>query len=717
MARSGFAYPREGRHLLPALLSPYFGDDLLPAPARLRRAARLRDDVRVRDLDERIWSQLPNEVIKELIQCVVAVVRAGISARRLDGAREKLFDPPIAIDAMRIPQRARNALIHHGVSQEGLVQGVELRDLAHTRHVGSTTLLQIISAEEEARESNAAAPTAAPASEDALTSPTETRRPSRAVRREAAQLSKRRWSRKLGRGDPRLGREVAGLVPGAMTAHAAAELLPAFTYDPVSARRKAEAIRRLIERGDALARLQLEDELDGVLGALTVTERQRAALRRRFGWDGLPPGTLEVAAQEISVTRERVRQIEVKFRKRLTDAWTPALDRAIRIVGEMNFATARDIQDALREAKIIRTDFPLASLVRTARLFGRTVPDLTEHEGVLAPADFAKALSDVQGAARRLTNHWGTTTVAELTSVLAEKGAALEEEVVRKTLAMIDEVRFLDDEHDWFWMAGSTRNRLLNFVAKILSVAGSINLGELRDGVGRHHRMHGFRPPRAVLARLCADTGLYRIDGDQVSGIGDLPDWHDTLSGNEQLLADALFHHGPVMRRVDLEDLVVRDGGMSRASFYIYLTYSPILQRYAHGVYGLRGAQVSAAEVSALIPPIVRSKVLGDHGWTQDRRVWIVYRLSPASVTSGVLSVPAMLAPVLHGQFSLLTEDNTPVGTLVIEETRLWGVSPFYRRRGVEAGDHLLLVFNLNQRKAHVDAGDETVALAYQGGE
>lgn len=639
-----------------------------------------------------------------------------------------MFASRVPIDLLRVPLRARNALMRHGIVVDGVVQPLLLRDLAKTRSVGGLALLQLLAADEEvastATTMRASAPDTAESTEDGVTTPrgtrrddTDPRRPSRAVRKEATKLAKRRWGRKLSWRDPRLGADVNALLPGALTARAAADLLPEFDYTPAGARQKAEAVRRLLAKADATARLTVEDELEAILTAVTKSEPHRAALRRRFGWDGMPPGTLEDAAKVMRVTRERVRQIESKFKKRVAHAWTPALDRALHVVSTMRFTTARDVQDGLREAKLTRTDFPLASLMRTAQLFGREVPALVERDGVLAPADFSKALTDAQGMARRLTNHWGTTTVAELSSVLAEKGAALDEEVVRRSLAMIDEVRFLDDERNWFWIAGSTRNRLLNYVRKIMSVAGSIGLSELRDGVGRSHRMRGFRPPRAVLARLCADTGLYKVEDDRVFGTETLPDWRDVLSGNEQLLASTLFEHGPVMRRADLEELVVRDGGMSRASFYIYLTYLPILLRYAPGVYGLRGATISAAAVSAMIPPVVRSKVLSDHGWTKDRRPWIVYRLSPASVTSGVLSAPAALAPVLRGEFTLISDDKTPIGTLVIEDTRMWGVSPFYRRRGVEAGDHLLLVFDLERRVAQIGVGDETIALQYQGGE
>jgi hypothetical protein len=47
----------------------------------------------------------------------------------------------------------------------------------------------------------------------------------------------------------------------------------------------------------------------------------------------------------------------------------------------------------------------------------------------------------------------------------------------------------------------------------------------------------------------------------------------------------------------------------------------------------------------------------------------------------------------------------------------MWGVGPFYRRWGVEAGDHVVVTVDINQRRATVMAGGEEVLLRFQEGE
>jgi hypothetical protein len=42
-------------------------------------------------------------------------------------------------------------------------------------------------------------------------------------------------------------------------------------------------------------------------------------------------------------------------------------------------------------------------------------------------------------------------------------------------------------------------------------------------------------------------------------------------------------------------------------------------------------------------------------------------------------------------------------------------IGPFFRRRGGETGDHLLVLIDLTTRQATLDLGDETLFEEYQG--
>ena len=50
---------------------------------------------------------------------------------------------------------------------------------------------------------------------------------------------------------------------------------------------------------------------------LTLSEREERVIRMRYGIDGVGVHTLEEVGQEFCVTRERIRQIEIKALQKL----------------------------------------------------------------------------------------------------------------------------------------------------------------------------------------------------------------------------------------------------------------------------------------------------------------------------------------------------------------------------------------------------------------
>ncbi|MBL8040134.1 MAG: sigma-70 family RNA polymerase sigma factor, partial [Chthonomonas sp.] len=67
--------------------------------------------------------------------------------------------------------------------------------------------------------------------------------------------------------------------------------------------------------GDVTWTLIRREELDGILGRLT--SRERDVVRLRFGLDDGRSRTLEEVGSALNVTRERVRQIELRAMKKL----------------------------------------------------------------------------------------------------------------------------------------------------------------------------------------------------------------------------------------------------------------------------------------------------------------------------------------------------------------------------------------------------------------
>jgi len=348
----------------------------------------------------------------------------------------------------------------------------------------------------------------------------------------------------------------------------------------------------------------------------------------------------------------------------------------------------------------------LAALVPAARELGRerrcTVEMLHGHH-VVVPANNGGFVDRVDRVARAHIRHWGVATVED---VAAAADTAVS--ITQKLLPILPGFKWLDESSGWFWIANTPRNSLLTQIRKILAASPCIDVGELRTGVGRHHRKKGFAPPRRVLLELCRQTPWCRVEGDSVTAAAPL-DASEILSDSEQIILKVLKEHGPVIQRVRFEKLCL-DAGMNHHSFWVFLSYCPLICRHATGVYGLRGSEVPVGLVESLAPKRTgKSKLIIDYGWTEDREVQILYRVSAGMLASGIVSIPAALKAFVQGRFALMTGDDSKIGTLVVKDNSGWGIGPFFTRRGGEPGDYLSVVFDSSRRIATVEIGDASL--------
>lgn len=446
------------------------------------------------------------------------------------------------------------------------------------------------------------------------------------------------------------------------------------------------------------------------------SERNKQIVMKHFGWDGCGVKTLEEVGEEFGLTRERVRQLIVKFVRRIE--WrvqrrkichTPLLDRALKFVTEELPKPAASIEAKLATEGITEKPFRIEGLQTAAKLLRRTIPFqivIFEKKRFIVPPGLVEAPKMIRSLAKKAIEHWGVSTVSDIVSKIEEEtGQFVQVDFVVWVLFLLKGFTFLDKSHSWFWISSVPRNRLVNQIEKILSVASEIHIAELRTGIARHRRMRGLAPPRPVLLNLCRKLSWCRVAGSIIAADPPL-NWEKILSGtNEWAMALVLKEHGPVLSRASFEEICL-ELGLNRNSFSIVLGYSPIITKHAIGVYGLRGTKVSPGLVESLKPKRISMSVLKDFGWTPEGEIWIALKLSRGMISSGVFSVPAAMGEFLQGLFTLRTTDEASIGNLNIRDYSGWSLKGFFQRRGGDPGDYLVLVFNLGTRSAVVHIGE-----------
>jgi hypothetical protein len=172
-------------------------------------------------------------------------------------------------------------------------------------------------------------------------------------------------------------------------------------------------------------------------------------------------------------------------------------------------------------------------------------------------------------------------------------------------------------------------------------------------------------------------------------------------------MAAVLKDHGPVMSRQQFQENCCSELGMGQPAFFSALKYSPIITKYAVGVYGIRGAKVLPGTIEALKPKRIPKTALEDYGWTSDGKIWLGHRITRNMLETGVFTVPAGMKKNIQGKFALKTSDGASIGTIKAKQSSAWRLTPLFNRRGGDPGDHLVLTFDLGKREAKAYLGHE----------
>jgi hypothetical protein len=485
----------------------------------------------------------------------------------------------------------------------------------------------------------------------------------------------------------------------------------------------ASAIVQITQEIERLESTPLEDALREYLSALSNLQGTKLeAMLARFGWHGGMPVTLQTAADMIGVTRERVRQLEVRTLKRLPShpVVMPALDKAINLLESSTPIDAVTFSQVVMERGISRGPFHPRSVLEAAKLTGRTVNvKVTKARGRdrFIGAGSTDASARTISLAYRQAGASGVSNILEVSAELQSLGISETSERVRETLRAYSDVQFLDE--DWFWHPAGLpdRNRLRNVSRKMLSVASPIELTELREGVRRffkYRRSRGLSTwplivaPRAILEAFYRAHPEFTVDSALGAHVSPL-DHRAELSPSEQVMV-AVLRSTPtgLLDRASFEKGCL-DRGVTRETFSVFTSYSAIIEHLGTDIWTLRGIKANPAAVEALRRANAerpRERRILDYGWTPSGRLWLGVRLPAAG---GVVGIPSALRHALANRdFEAEDEAGARCGTIRVDQDGTsWGYGPFLRRVGADEDDVLLVSFDLVNGTAVLEVTDD----------
>lgn len=466
---------------------------------------------------------------------------------------------------------------------------------------------------------------------------------------------------------------------------------------------------------DANENTSLADDLGGLFGHMKP--RELAILAGRYGPE---KKTLQVLADELKLTRERVRQLERRSATRVNEKLNSSPCIFLKSAVQFGADLGRDLSEVSwrqeLEMRHILGQSPQGE-VSGEHLLGdtfelllallRLLSDAEMTPLLTIPSNVALALksgelpvgvySQIGKVSKKATkevlrriNFTGGVSVRGASSILG-----LPEEATPILLERMGGSKILDD---WYSIASAEafkRSPFLTAGLKMQEACGSLKFEEFCDGLRRYvARFYPALAPPDIVRHMLVLLG-FDIEGDTITG--PIPRG-SSLSRAERAFLEALEDQGGVLSLYEVA-AAFETRGLSLPAVSALLQHSPIVERIKRGFYGLRGSEVSWEQLRDAKARQTRISADTEIAYGTDGIVRFRATVNAYGALTGVLN--AYKGPRLGDGWTVLVEDSE-CGSATMDDAFVWGLDQAFNLLAVEAGSRVELAFDTKLRQVRV---------------
>jgi hypothetical protein len=348
------------------------------------------------------------------------------------------------------------------------------------------------------------------------------------------------------------------------------------------------------------------------------SEERKYAVAQRYGINGSQIDgdvesvlTLEQIGKQLGVTRERIRQLQNKTEKAILSSrfWMPKLEELFYVlegflpISEEKLITYLEdngygyytIRALQKISELYQIEFPFVVKIIKGKKF-------------LTTEAFSE-INEVSVLASKLCSKTGFVQTHDLSEYLEQSGLKYHDynpDIVKRNLIEVGNFTQLDES--WFSSKDIARNRFENVIRLMAHCINPINIKDVREGMKRafsyrkdlQKKWPWLLAPSHIMLEYCRLSPYMNVyeNGDvyvqeefleQYRFAKTFRQMRDIIKAQPNEIIDfRAFQQGGIV------------AGINPTTFNMYCTFQPFIERFAPGVWGLRGSKPSPASIEAV---------------------------------------------------------------------------------------------------------------------
>jgi len=464
----------------------------------------------------------------------------------------------------------------------------------------------------------------------------------------------------------------------------------------------------------------LDDEIDLILNKINF--KRTDIIKIHLGLDGSDIKTLQQTGDYFNVTRERIRQIEKDFIRKLrkTNVGNLKILNKIRVkLIELCPISSSEFEKFLLDNSITKKRFYTRSIMSLFEiLLGEkeflkiNIPkySIANNNYII---DLKKNLK-YSKIIKFITKNFNTYGLINISFIAKKFNLAIDG--IIQLLKYHNDISFIDNQY--IYDNDKSRNRLYNSLQKIFNINRKINKFDLEKAFNRISRFEKT-PNFKSLSKYCekemdANTNDYEIiipenKIDKFFYNSRKP----IFSEIEHAIINSFGVEDKILSYHELTNKLMNKGINANSAALYVSRNTPIIIKVAPSCYALVGTEFEAGEIDIYYNlNKVKNKIEKnfDYDYGENNTIWVGYEINRKNRDGRNFSVPKSLFEIIKGKYKVVGLDHT----IQISNGYIYRVSNEKLKNMIVLGQEIIFTFNINKKTVTILNGKNLMKEKYK---